>query len=70
MIVLNTSALSDKQIRNYSISSIYYSSDDVIQAVNQDDCLGCYIANSPDYMAINEPNIEQLIHGFKLLEVR
>lgn len=70
MIVLNTNALSDKQIRNYSISSIYYSSDDVIQAMNQDNCLSCYIANSPDYLAINEPNIERLIHGFKLLEVR
>lgn len=70
MIALKTSALSDKQIRSYSINSIYYSSDDVIQAMNQEECLGCYIANSPDYLAINEPNIEQLINGLKLLEVR
>lgn len=70
MTALETDALSEKQIREYSISTIYYSSDDVIQAMNKDGCLSRYISDAPDYLAINEPNIEQFIHGFKLLEVR
>lgn len=69
MTALESDALSERQIREYSINTIYYSSDNTIQAMNKAGCLSRYISNAPDYLAINEPNVELLIHGFKLLEV-
>lgn len=66
---IEKSALSEKQIRLYSIYTLYYSSDDNIQAVNLNDCLTEYISNSADYLNINSPNIDKLIQGFILLNV-
>lgn len=62
-------ALSEKQIRRYSICSIYYSDDTTMELVNADKCLRDYISNTRDYLAIENPNIDKLIHGFTLLEV-
>lgn len=62
-------ALTEKQIRRYSIYTLYYSSDESIQAVNVDGCLTSYISNSDDYLEISSPNIGKLIHGFILLNV-
>lgn len=67
--VLEEKALSERQIRKYSILSIYYSDDDTIKLINQDDCLCNYISNARDYLAIDEPDIDKLIHGFNLLDV-
>ena len=60
---------SDKQIHKYSIYSIYYSDDDTLELINKDNCLSDYISNKYDYLAIEEPDIDKLIHGLKLLEV-
>lgn len=62
-------ALSEKQIRRYSICSIYYSDDTTMELINADKCLRDYISNTRDYLAIENPNIDKLIHGFTLLEV-
>ena len=67
--VLEEKSLSERQIRKYSILSIYYSDDDTIKLINQDDCLCNYISNARDYLAIDEPDIDKLIHGFNLLDV-
>ena len=66
---IESSALSYKQIRLYSIYTLYYSDDDDIQVVNIENCLTCYISNSSDYLYIDEPDIDKLIHGFILLNV-
>lgn len=66
---LNEQSLSEKQIRRYSICSIYYSDDDIIELVNKDNCLCDYISNTWDYLAIDNPNIDRLIHCFTLLGV-
>ena len=68
--VLEEKNLSEKQIREYSIFSIYYSDDDTIKLINQASCLCNYISNARDYLAIDEPDIDKLIHGFSLLGVR
>lgn len=60
---------SDSQIYKYSIYSIYYSDDDTLELINKDNCLSDYISNKYDYLAIEAPDIDKLIHGFKLLEV-
>lgn len=67
--VLEEKNLSEKQIREYSIFSIYYSDDDTIKLINQDSCLCNYISNARDYLAIDEPDIDKLIHGFSLLGI-
>ena len=67
--VLEEKALTERQIRKYSIYSFYYSDDNTIKLINQDNCLCNYISNARDYLAIDEPNIDKLIHGFNLLGV-
>lgn len=67
--VLEGKNLSEKQIREYSIFSIYYSDDNTIKLINQASCFCNYISNARDYLAIDEPDIDKLIHGFRLLGV-
>lgn len=67
--LIEEKALSERQIRDYSIYSIYYSDDNIIKLINQDDCLCNYISNARDYLAIENPDIDKLIHGFRLLGV-
>ncbi|MEE0930746.1 MAG: hypothetical protein UIM53_07070 [Acutalibacteraceae bacterium] len=67
--VINENLLTDQQIRLYSICSMYYSDDVTLKLVDDDNCLRDYISNSPDYLAIENPKIDRLIHCFKLLDV-
>lgn len=67
--ILEEKSLPERQIRKYSIFSIYYSDDDTIKLINQDNCLCDYISNARDYLEIDEPDIDKLIHGFSLLGV-
>ena len=57
------------QIRMYSIDTLHHSDAATINAVNSDNCLSDYIAESPDYLAIGKPHIERLIAGFSLIDV-
>lgn len=66
---LEKHTLSERQNRKYSIYSLYYSDDDTIKLINQDNCLCDYISNARDYLKIDNADIEKLIHGFKLLGV-
>lgn len=68
-VALDEKALSEKQIRKYSMLSLYYSDEDTIELVNKDNCLCNYIFNAHDYLAIDEADIGKLIYGFKLLGV-
>lgn len=68
-IALEEKSLLDNQIRKYSIFSIYYSDEDVILQINQNNCLRDYISNTRDYLAIDDPDIDKLINGFSLLGV-
>ena len=65
--LLTKDNFSDSQIHKYSIYSIYYSDDDTLELINKDNCLSDYISNKCNYLAIEEPDIEKLIDGFKLL---
>lgn len=66
---LRRNGLTEQQIRQYSIFSLYYSDDNIIKNINEGNCLCDYISNADNYLAINNPNIDKLIHGFKLLGV-
>lgn len=67
--LLTNDNFSESQIHKYSIYSIYYSDDNTLELINKDNCLCDYISNKSDYLAIEEPDIDKLIHGFKLLNV-
>lgn len=67
--VLNEQLLTEKQIRRYSISTLYYSDDDIIECVNKNNCLCNYISNARDYLAIDNPKIDRLIYCFTLLGI-
>jgi len=69
LTALRENCLSEQQIHRYSICSIYYSDDEIIESVNKDNCLCEYISNSRDYLSIDNPNIDRLIHCFTLLGV-
>lgn len=68
-VALEEKYLPENQIRKYSIFSIYYSDEDTISKINQNNCLCDYILNARDYLAIDDPDIDRLINGFSLLGV-
>ena len=68
-LALQRDGLTERQVRRYSIFSIYYSDDNTIKGVNEDNCLCDYISNTDDYLAIETPDIDKLIHGFDVLGV-
>lgn len=63
-------ALTEEQLRRYSLCSLYYSDDKTIKAVNQKNSLCDYISHATDYLAMKHPDIDKLIHAFELLKVR
>lgn len=69
-ITLKEHTLTEKQIRRYSLCSLYYCSDALINSINKDNCLRDYISNARDYLAIDMPNVDRLISCFILLGVK
>ena len=68
-LALRGKTMSYDQIRQYSIDTLYYSDDVVITAVNNDNWLSEYISNNPNYLAIEQPNIDRLVSGFSIIGV-
>lgn len=62
-------SISAEKIRQYSIDTLYYSSEKDILNVNSDNALTNYISDSDDYLNIDSPDIEKLIKGFSLLNI-
>lgn len=58
-----------KLIKLYSLYTIYYSDSASLESVNKDNILEDYISNCEDYLNMENPNLEKLIAGFKLLNV-
>lgn len=58
-----------EQVKRYSVFTLYYSEKAEIKAVDSDGALSAYITDATDYLEIEEPQIDKLIRGFKLLGV-
>lgn len=69
MTALEEKLLTEKQIRRYSIGTLYYSDNLTIELVNKNNCLCNYISNSCDYLSIEKPNIDKLIYAFNLIGI-
>lgn len=67
--VLANKSLNDKQIRILSLNTLYYSDDGTVGKVNVNDCLRDYISESRDYLDIDNPVVEKLVHAFMLIGV-
>lgn len=66
---LKESDFSADWVKLYSIGTFYYSDSNSIETINIDNCLTDYLSDSVDYLAIEEPKVDKLISGFKLLNV-
>lgn len=62
--ILNGQFLSNKQIRMYSVYTLYFSNEDDIHGVNAEKYLSHYISTSNDYLSLNEPNVEKINSWF------
>lgn len=63
------SAFNKDQEKRYTLYSLYYCDDSVIQAIDNGSVFSSYISNSPDYLEIDNPRTEKLISGFRVLGV-
>lgn len=56
-------------IRRFSIETLYFSNVRDIIKINADNCLSEYISQKPDYLSIEQPDIDKLISCFKVIGV-
>lgn len=56
-------------IKRFSVETFYYSDLSDIEKVNSDNCLTEYISQCPDYLDIEQPNIDKLTSGFMAIGV-
>lgn len=68
--ILSESDFSHEQIKQYAIYTLYYSPNDDIKKLNKNNHLSDFISSSPDFLDINKPNINKLISGLSLINVR
>ncbi len=66
---LQGKTIPSSQIRQFSIDTFYFSDERVITEVNIDNCLTEYVSNSPDYLSVEQPDIDRLVSGFSLIGV-
>ena len=68
-LALQGKTIPSSQIRKFSIDTFYFSDEGVITEVNIDNCLTEYVSNSPDYLSVEQPDIDRLVSGFSLIGV-
>lgn len=68
--MFSESDFSHKQIKQYAVYILYYSSDTVIKRLNTNNTLSDFISGSPDFLDINNPDIDKIITGFSLINVK
>jgi len=66
--ILTNGVFNESQIKQYSVYTIYYSQH-ILNKVNNEKCLTDYISDKSNYLDIENPNIEKLIKGFKLIDI-
>jgi len=69
-VILNENALSVDLTKYFSLLTLYYASNNVLKNANIDNCVTDYISNDENFLNIKQPNIQKLINGFKLLNIR
>ncbi|MFQ2023100.1 hypothetical protein ACK35M_18915 [Aeromonas veronii] len=67
--IVKKKLLSNELTELYSLYTLYYSNDNTITAVNHDNVLSDYISSNTQYLNIENPDSNKLIHGFSLIGV-
>jgi hypothetical protein len=53
-----------KSMKEYSVNALLYLDSEALHAVNIDSCLTTYVSKMPDYLYIDNPDIDRLIASF------
>lgn len=64
------SVFSSKEIRDYARNSLYFSTNEDIEAMNEEEILTSYISKDKLFLEIDSPQIELLVQKFDLLNVK
>jgi len=67
-VLLDNKVLTEEQLKLFAIYTIYLSKDDIIKAINIDNCLTLFISNSSNFLNITNPQIDKIIYGLKLIK--
>lgn len=54
-----------KSMKEYSVNALLYLDSEALHAVNIDSCLTTYVSKMPDYLYIDNPDIDRLIASFE-----
>lgn len=69
-LLITESIFPENLVKDYSVNSLYYSDDAVLESINIDNCLAEYISNDSKYLEIDSPNVFRLIEAFNLLGIK
>lgn len=67
--ILTESEFTEEQKKQYAILTLYYSSDEEIEVVDEKGCLSDYISNNNDFLNIENPKVDKIISGLSLTNV-
>lgn len=67
--VLANKLLPLRQLRRYSIDTLYKSDKHVLEQINVDNSLSNYISEQSDYLDIDSPEVEKIISQFENLQI-
>lgn len=68
--MLQESAFPQRLIKQFSVNTLYYSDDATLKRIDRNYVLSGYISKDPNYLDIGQPDIEKIIAGLKLLNVK
>jgi hypothetical protein len=68
--MLMSDEVSDQQRQKYVTYTLCYSPDDDIKRMNENNCLTDYISQNPDFLSIENPEIDKICTKLILLNVR
>ena len=69
-LLITKSIFPENLVKDYSVNSLYYSDNTVLESINIDNCLTEYISNDSKYLEIDSPNVFRLIEAFNLLGIK
>ncbi|MFV0541465.1 MAG: hypothetical protein ACK5MZ_09560, partial [Aestuariibaculum sp.] len=62
--------LSSEQLKLYSVYTFYFATEEILEKINFDNTFKEYVISSSNYLDIENPNIDKLIEGFKILDIK
>lgn len=67
--IVQNGRMTEHRIREFIVSLLHFSTEEVIKAVDINNAVSEYIESSPDFLEITDPKKDELIRGFKTLSI-